>query len=359
VQPGDLVRSNNLESWDVGGAGAGSAVDAHAYAGMVYDYYAKKHNRAGIDGQNGPLISTVHYDKNFVNAFFDGTQMVYGDGDDKEARSLAGALDIVGHEFTHGVTAATSGLIYIGQWGALNESVSDIFGCFVEHVNQPSEKGNWKNGEAIGLDPTFVRDLANPHNGNAQPAHMSEYRLTLIDNGGVHINSGIPNNAAYLMTMGGKNPVSGIEVAKGIGWEKAEKVWYRANAEYFGRTTMFRTAALDTIDAAIDLGLTDAEVDAIECAWIAVGVMGGECKQAPQEKNQAKTPNEGRGAGAGEGNDEAAATNDAREGDAPIAPASAGGCAQSRQHEAPNGAVASVLALLAGLATARIRRARR
>jgi MYXO-CTERM domain-containing protein len=106
-----------------------------------------------------------------------------------------------------------------------------------------------------------------------QPDNMSKYDTTTMDNGGVHINSGIPNNAAYLMTMGGTNKTSGIVVSNGIGWENAEQVWYRAATQYFGATSDFKAAADATLTAATDLGLTDSNKATIECAWIAVGVI--------------------------------------------------------------------------------------
>jgi len=198
--PGTLETSTSTTRWDTADPGAGAAVDAHYFAGVVYDYYKSAHGRAGIDGQNGAIISSVHYSSGLVNAFWDGQQMAYGDGDGGEtARALSAALDVVGHELTHGVTQNTSALTYQGQTGALNESMSDIMGSVIEHSVKPDPVNNWLIGEAISPSHKPFRDFIHPANGE-QPAHMSKYVNTQQDNGGVHINSGIPNNAFFLMT---------------------------------------------------------------------------------------------------------------------------------------------------------------
>jgi MYXO-CTERM domain-containing protein len=122
-----------------------------------------------------------------------------------------------------------------------------------------------------------LRDLKNPAVGQ-QPAAMSQFVNTQQDSGGVHTNSGIPNNAAFLMTMGGTNPVTQTVVQYGIGWEKSEKVWYRSNTTYFMTTTNFAQAAAATMSAAKDVGLTQNEQNIIDCAWKAVGVVDGTCQ---------------------------------------------------------------------------------
>jgi hypothetical protein len=148
--------------------------------------------------------------------------------------------------------------------------------AFVEHYQKPDTTKNWLLGEDVVRRGGAVRDMMTP--GNAQqPAAMSQYRNTAQDNGGVHINSGIINNAAYLMTVGGTNPASKVEVKYGIGWEKAEKLWYRANTRYFLQTTSFAQAAQAVMQAAQDIGLTENEQNIVECAWKAVGIASGEC----------------------------------------------------------------------------------
>jgi thermolysin len=268
------VTSTTLTSWDTG-TGRGAAVDAHVYAGVVFDYYKKVHARSAIDGAGGAMLSTAHFGQAYENAFWDGTGMSYGDGGSL-FRPLSAGLDVVAHEFTHGVTEATSALVYQGQSGALNESVSDIFGVFIEHSLRPDDTKNWLMGESIAKTATGLRDFKNPANGD-QPANMSAYVNTQQDNGGVHINSGIPNNAAFLMTAGGTNPASGTVVKFGIGWEKSEKVWYRANTKYFLSTTNFAQAAQGVMQAAKDLALTENELNIVDCAWKATGVVQGTC----------------------------------------------------------------------------------
>jgi MYXO-CTERM domain-containing protein len=174
------------------------------------------------------------------------------------------------------VTESTSALVYQGQSGALNESVSDIFGVFIEHSLKPDDTKNWLMGESIAKTSTGLRDFKNPANGQ-QPANMKSFVNTQQDNGGVHINSGIPNNAAFLMTMGGTNPTSGTAVKFGIGWEKSEKIWYRANTKYFLSTTNFAQAAQAVMQSAKDLALTDNELNIVDCAWKATGVVQGTC----------------------------------------------------------------------------------
>ena len=269
------VTSTSLTSWDTASSGPGAAVDAHFYAGIVFDYYKKVHARSAIDGAGGTMLSTAHFGVAYDNAFWDGTGMSYGDGG-QLFKPLSAGLDVVSHEFTHGVTQATSALVYKAQTGALNESVSDIFGCFIEHSLVPDPIKNWTMGEEIVKQGIGLRDMKNPAAGQ-QPSNMTLYVNTQQDAGGVHTNSGIPNNAAYLMTMGGTNPSSKIAVAFGIGWEKSEKVWYQANTKYFLSTTNFAQAAAGTMLAAKDVGLTENEQNIVDCAWKAVGVVTGAC----------------------------------------------------------------------------------
>ena len=290
--PGTLFTSATSSSWDTGVTGAGAAVDAHYYAGIVYDYYKTHHARLGIDGNNGAIVSSVHFQSRYDNAFWDGTQMVYGDGDGTQFRAFSASLDVVGHELTHGVTQNTSGLVYSKQSGALNEAVSDIFGTFVEHAAQPDPVKNWQLGEGLSLTNHPFRDMIHPANG-MQPAHMSQLVNTTQDNGGVHTNSGIVNNAMYLMTMGGTNDVSHTVVPRGIGWDRSAQLWYRAAFHYFTSTTDFAGAARGTLTAATDLTFTTDEAAIVECAWIATGVVTGTCKPlgtTPPTQTDAGTP---------------------------------------------------------------------
>ncbi|MEH6892048.1 M4 family metallopeptidase [Bacillus sp. JJ864] len=235
------------------------AVDAHFYAGKVYDYYKNVHNRNSFDGKGATIRSSINYGKNYNNAFWNGQQMIYGDGDGVEFAPLSGALDVVAHELTHAVTEKSANLRYVNQSGALNESFSDVFGYFVDPTN-------WDIGEAVytpGVKGDALRSLSNPEKYD-QPAHMNNYQYLPAteegDNGGVHINSGIPNKAAYL-------------TINAIGKEKAEKIYYRALTTYLTPTSDFSKARAALLQSAADYyGVNSATYKAVEKAWNDVGV---------------------------------------------------------------------------------------
>jgi thermolysin len=379
VGPGQgakAVTSPSLTSWDTG-AGPGAAVDAHVYAGVVFDYYKKVHARHAIDGAGGAMLSTAHVGTAYDNAFWDGTGMSYGDGGDL-FKPLSAGLDVVAHEFTHGVTEQTSALVYQGQPGALNESVSDIFGVFIEHSLKPDDTKNWIMGENIAKTSTGLRDFKTPSKGQ-QPANMTKFVNTQQDNGGVHINSGIPNNAAYLMTMGGTNPTSGTVVKFGIGWEKSEKLWYRANTKYFLTTTNFAQAAQAVMQAAKDIALTDNEQNIIDCAWKATGVVQGACATTIVDPQAVPIPGApgadpgtdgDPGAGAGTGTGSTDGTTDGTDdpdgtgttGTKKKAPArtfgaqESAGCSVGTQGSSDFGPLAGLLAAVFGLAASRRRK---
>ena len=211
----------------------------------------------------------------FGNAFWSGKQLVFGDGEPGKTAPLAGALDVVAHEFTHAVIQASASLGHSGEAGALNEAVSDVFACFVEHQARDGS-GNWRIGEDVllsdGARRHGMRDLADPHSTH-DPAHVSEARLVIDDRGGVHVNSTIAAHAAFLMTEGGSDVVSSVRV-DGIGREEAERIWYRGLTRYLGPWSAFREAAEATVAAARDLhGAGSAEVRSVTAAWQAVGVL--------------------------------------------------------------------------------------
>jgi bacillolysin/thermolysin len=262
---------------------------AHDGAGKVYDYYFNNFQRDGLDDQGSPLVSTVHYGSDAEDAenaawIGEAQQMIYGDGG-RIFKPLAYGLDVVGHEFTHGIIDNTSSLIYEGQSGALNESYADVFGALID-------RGNWTIGETIIKSPPFplryLRSLEDPNaNGSydrsdplssvGQPASMSEYaRLPNTrkgDNGGVHVNSGIPNLAAYL-------------IARAIGPEKMEQIYYRTLTQYLSPNSDFSDAARATLRAAQDL-YGPAEADAIRAALPKVGLS---VEGSPQTPPPASTP---------------------------------------------------------------------
>ncbi|SHJ60770.1 M4 family metallopeptidase [Tepidibacter formicigenes] len=260
--PGDIMydKDNRLDEEEYK-----AAVDAHKYAGYVYDYYKNNFGRNSIDDRGMDIVSSVHYGKNYVNAFWYENQMTYGDGDGKTAASLSGALDIVGHEMTHGVTEYEAGLEYEGQSGALNESFSDVFGTLIEFEYQP-EKADYLCGEDVwtpDIQGDALRDLQDPGSSKAyrkQPSHMNDYVDTTDDHGGVHTNSGIPNKAAYL-------------VMDSIGPEKTGQIYYRALTTYLTNKSNFYDARLALLQSAEDIyGSNSVEYNAVADAFDSVGI---------------------------------------------------------------------------------------
>ncbi|OYD56812.1 flagellar biosynthesis protein FlgM [Fictibacillus aquaticus] len=270
--PGELFKSNDASfKSDYERAG----VDAHYNSKKVYDYYMNEHGRNSIDGKGMAIISTVHYGENYNNAFWNGQQMTYGDGDGKFMISLSAGLDVAAHEMTHGVTTNTSNLQYRFESGALNEAFSDIFGALIDD-------NDWEVGEdimgadAVATGRDALRSLSNPRrfpvnaaytpygDGNGKyPQHMDEfYHLPLnLDNGGVHINSSIINHAAYL---------TGIE----IGREKLGKIYYRALTVYLTPTSTFSDARKALLQSAADLyGAESAEYKSTEAGLNGVGII--------------------------------------------------------------------------------------
>ncbi|PFA68448.1 bacillolysin [Bacillus sp. AFS015802] len=247
-----------------------AAVDAHYYAGTTYDYYKNTHNRNSYDGNGAALKSTVHYGRNYNNAFWNGQQMVYGDGDGSTFISLSGGLDVIAHELTHAVTDTTADLIYQNESGAINESMSDIFGTLVEY--DANNNPDWEIGEDI-YTPTksgdALRSMSDPAK-YGDPDHYSVRYTGTQDNGGVHINSGIGNKAAYLLSQGGTH--YGVKVT-GIGTDKTGKIYYRALTQYLTPSSNFSQLRSAAVQAATDLyGAGSAEVASVNAAYNAVGV---------------------------------------------------------------------------------------
>lgn len=248
----------------------GAAVDAHAYAAQTYDYYKNVHSRNSYDGNGAQLISTVHYGRNYNNAFWSGSQMVYGDGDGSTFIPLSGALDVIAHELTHAVTDTTADLVYQNESGAINESMSDIFGTLVEY--QFNNNPDWLIGEDIytpGTAGDALRSMADPTK-QGDPDHYSVRYTGTGDYGGVHINSGISNKAAYLLSNGGTH--YGVSVA-GIGNDKTGKIFYRTLTQYLTPNSTFAQYRVASVQAATDLyGASSSEVASVKAAFTAVGV---------------------------------------------------------------------------------------
>src|SRR3990172_275964 len=223
------------------------------------------------------LDSTVHYRIGYDNAFWDGEQMVYGDGDENlpvEERlfnRFTIALDVIGHELTHGVTQFEAKLMYSQQPGALNESMSDVFGSLVRQYQlaQTAAEADWIIGKGLltaNVNGVGIRSMKAPGTAyddpvlgkDPQPAHMKDYVNTISDNGGVHINSGIPNHAFY---------VTAIEIG-GQSWEKAGKIWYVTLRDKLKRNAAFGTAAFHTFQSAGELyGKGSLEQKAVKAGW--------------------------------------------------------------------------------------------
>ncbi|NOJ94391.1 peptidase M4 [Corallococcus sp. CA049B] len=257
-------------------ARAKAAVDAHYGAAMTYDFMKNIMGRDSIDGAGEKLTSYVHVRNNYVNAFWDGEKMSYGDGDGKQSGPLT-TLDIAGHEIAHGLTERTAGLIYSGESGGLNESFSDIIGTGVEWYaaqNNPEAKWNWTVGEAAwtpnnGSDEDGLRYMNDPTKDNYSVDNYKNYPKQTE----VHGSSGISNNAFYLLVEGGKNKTSGLEVKGGIGMEDGLKIFTRALTTYMTPRTTFAQAREATIKAATDLhGADSVQVQKVKDAWTAVGV---------------------------------------------------------------------------------------
>ncbi|MBF7029113.1 M4 family metallopeptidase [Staphylococcus kloosii] len=233
-----------------------AGVDPHYYANEIYHYYLKKFNRNSYDNKGGRIDSFVHYGKNFNNAAWTGQYMIYGDGDGKQFKALSASKDIIAHELTHAVTARTAKLVYKNQTGALNESISDVFAYFVD-------PNDWLIGEDAytpKIKGDGIRSISNPEKYK-QPAHMKNYYNGPNDSGGVHINSGIPNKAAYL-------------TIKAIGKDKAERVYYLTLTRYLTPNAKFHDAKVALKKAAAQLyGAKSKEVKAIDKAWNDVGVL--------------------------------------------------------------------------------------
>jgi bacillolysin len=257
------ITSSNRNSWNP------TAVSAHRNAGLAYDYFLKTFRRNSLNGRGGTIISVINIadeedGKGMDNAFWNGQFMGYGNGR-TGFKPLAGGLDVAGHEMTHGVIQNSANLEYQGQSGAINESMADVFAVLID-------RDDWTIGEDVVKTQVFtsgaLRSMSNPNQGGSgqrgyQPKTMSQYVNTSQDNGGVHINSGIPNYAFYL-------------IASKIGREKSELIYYRALTQYLTRKSQFVDLRLAIVQSATDLYQAGSnEVKTVNEAFDAVGIAGG------------------------------------------------------------------------------------
>lgn len=246
-------------------------------SGHTWNFYYNQFQRNSVDGKGAPLVHSVHFGNNYENAFWEGTQMVYGDGGEV-FKSFTEDIDITGHELTHGVVQHEASLEYIGQSGAINESLADVFGVMVRQLargEDTTKDENWLIGRTCMKGSGYVlRSMAAPGTayknhpilGNdPQPGHMDDYVHTSRDNGGVHINSGIPNHAFYLAA----------QAIGGQPWLKAGKIWYAAlcDSTLLTATSQFADLANATVSKAEALfGINSPEAVAVKKAWKEVGL---------------------------------------------------------------------------------------
>ena len=271
--PGDVVRTEGA-----GPTGDLAVDEAYDGLGATWRLYREVFGRDSLDGAGLALDGTVHYGQNYDNAFWDGTRMVFGDGDGVLFNRFTSAVDVIGHELTHGVTEKTAGLAYEGQSGALNESVSDVFGSLVKQraLGQDAASADWLIGAGLFTDAVqgqALRSLKAPGTAyddprlgkDPQPATMSGYVETTDDNGGVHLNSGIPNHAFYLAATG----------IGGNAWEGAGRVWYDVlSGGKLPSDAGFATFAEATVAAAgARFGEGSSQQAAVRKAWQDVEVL--------------------------------------------------------------------------------------
>ncbi|CAI7979295.1 MULTISPECIES: M4 family metallopeptidase [unclassified Parafrankia] len=277
---GDAKESEDLPGTTVRAEGDAPVADVavnEAYDGLgaTFAFFLDAYGRDSVDDDGMGLLATVHYGDHYENAFWNGRQMVFGDGDGELFNRFTVSLDIIGHELAHGVTEDEAQLMYLNQSGALNESLSDVFGSLVkQHLRgQTAEEADWLIGEGLLTDAVqgvALRSMKEPGTAyddpvlgdDIQPAHMDGYVRTTTDNGGVHINSGIPNKAFHTLAV----------ALGGHAWERAGRIWYEAlRAPQLRPNATFRSfAAATSRQAQVLFG--PEETQAVRDAWASVGV---------------------------------------------------------------------------------------
>jgi Zn-dependent metalloprotease len=270
--PGTLIRAEGQPA-----SQDKSVNQAYDGLGSTFDFYLNAYQRNSIDNAGLPLRASVHFGKKYDNAFWNGQQMVFGDGDGVIFTDFTASLDVIGHELTHGVTGSEANLTYQGQSGALNESISDVFGSLVKQfkLGQTADKADWLIGAGIlapGIKGVALRSMKAPGTAyddptlgkDPQPADMAHYVQTTDDSGGVHTNSGIPNHAFYLAAV----------AIGGNAWEKAGQIWYDTvcDRNLKPSASFLQFAGQTAINAAHRYGASSTERKAVIDAWNKVGV---------------------------------------------------------------------------------------
>ncbi|MFG2132125.1 M4 family metallopeptidase [Streptomyces sp. NPDC048751] len=256
----------------------GTVNRAYDSLGLTFTFFQNVYGRHSIDDANLPLDATVHYRRRFNNALWDSSQMIFGDGDGLVFNDFTLSHDIIAHELSHGVTQYTAGLVYQDESGALNESVSDVFGSLVKQYDrhQTADQADWLIGAGLFTpavrgqalrsmrDPGSAFDDPKMDGKDPQPKHMTDYVHTRLDNGGVHYNSGIPNHAFYLAAI----------AIGGFAWEKAGRIWYETmTSGQLSPNATFKEFAEATTTTAKRLYNSASELAAVENAWRTVGVL--------------------------------------------------------------------------------------
>ncbi|MEN3582939.1 M4 family metallopeptidase [Streptomyces sp. ZYX-F-203] len=277
----DALRGTALPGRRVRGEGdepGGDATVNRAYGGLgaTFALLSSVFGRDSVDGAGLPLRATVHYDREYNNAFWNGEQMVFGDGDGEIFLDFTLPVDVIGHELAHGLTQHTANLAYFGQSGALNESVSDVFGSLVKQyaLGQTAAEADWLIGAGLlapRVSGVALRSMKEPGTAydddvlgrDPQPGSMDDYVRTGRDNGGVHINSGIPNRAFHLLAT---------ELG-GHAWERAGRIWYDVlTCGELRQDASFAEFAALTLEAARRRYGDAEEREAVDKAWEGVGV---------------------------------------------------------------------------------------
>ena len=265
---GDNVWSNINPQQDE------AATDAHWAAEVTYDYFLNDHSRNSYDNLGTKLLSYVHYDQNYSNAFWDGVRMTYGDGDGVTYTALT-SLDVAGHEITHGVTEFSANLIYQNESGALNESFSDIFGTAIEY-QADFPNFDWFIGEDFDINGNGFRSMSDPNSKNDPDTYLGvNWEFGTVDNGGVHTNSGVQNYWFYLLSVGGSgvNDNNDAYNITGLGIDTAAAIAYRNLSVYLTQSSQYMDARNGAIQSAKDLyGNCSTAMIETSKAWAAVGV---------------------------------------------------------------------------------------
>lgn len=291
----DARHQDALPGRKVRGEGAKASKDMsvnRAYEGLgaTFETYLGAYGRHSIDGRGLPLTASVHYLRGYNNAFWNGGQMVFGDGDGKIFLDFTIPLDVIGHELTHGVTQYSANLDYTGQSGALNESVSDVFGSLIKQytLGQSAQQADWLIGAGLlapGVAGKGLRSMKEPGTAyddprlgkDPQPGSMSGYVTTADDNGGVHINSGIPNRAFYLLAT----------ALGGNAWDQAGHIWYDTlTGGALASNAQFADFAAATAAAAHARYGESDQYRAVLAAWSGVGVTPSQPADLPRQPQQ-------------------------------------------------------------------------